>query len=76
MEMMKRVLREDHPHTLQIMDNLASTWKSLGREIEAWRSMEKCFEGRNQKLGADHPHTIASREKLLQWKVENSVVDS
>ena len=76
LEMMKRVLGEDHPHTLQIMDNLASTWKSLGRDIEAWRLMEKCFEGRNQKLGADHSHTIASREKLLQWKVENSVVDS
>ena len=68
LEMKKSVLGEDHPHTLQTMDNLASNWKSLGRDIEALQLMEKCFELQSQKLSADHPRTIASREKLLQWR--------
>ena len=76
METSKRVLGEEHPETLTCMSNLAHTWKFLGRVTEASQLMEKCFELQIQKLGANHPYTINSRETLLQWKAVGSVVDS
>ena len=67
METTKRVMGEEHPETLICMYNLAHTWKSLGRVTEASQLMEKCLELRTQKLGPDHPFTIASQEALLRW---------
>ena len=76
METRKRVLGKEHPDTLTGINNLAYTWKSLGRDVEALQLMEQCFELRTQKLGADHPDTIGSRKTLLKWKVVNPVVKS
>ena len=43
-EIMKRVLGLEHPDTLTSMSNLASTWKSQGREQQALDMMTECVE--------------------------------
>ena len=60
------------------MSNLAQIWVPLRRYIEALQLTEKCLELQNQKLGADHPDTINSWEKvrLLQLMVALSAMES
>ncbi len=76
METRERVLGAELPDTLTSMNNLASSLKCLGRDIEALRLTKKCFELRNQRLGADNPDTISSREILVEWKTATIAVHS
>jgi hypothetical protein len=68
-ETRKKKLGADHPDTLTSMNNLAFTWKSQGRNIEAFRLMSECYRLRKQKIGADHPNTISSFETLKKWEM-------
>jgi hypothetical protein len=64
----KRVLRQEHPDTLTTMNNLAWTWKSQGRDIEAVGLMSECHRLLKQKLGVDHSNITSSFETLKEWE--------
>jgi hypothetical protein len=70
------VLGEEHPDTLTTINNLAWTWKSQGRDIEAIGLMSECQRLLKQKLGVDHPNTTSSFETLKEWETASSDVDS
>jgi Tetratricopeptide repeat len=76
METRKRVLGEEHPFTLTSMNNLAFTWKSQRRDIEALELMKACLLLRKQKLGADHPNTTSSLKALSEWETATLTVGS
>jgi hypothetical protein len=60
METHTRVLGIEHLYTLISMDNLASTWKGQGRDLEALSLMKECVQLRQRILGFNHPHTLSS----------------
>jgi hypothetical protein len=64
------VLGTEHHSTLTSMNNLAFTWKELGRDAEAIKLMEKCVLLRRLVLGVDHPDTLSSSEVLIGWQTE------
>ena len=53
----KRVLGEDHPHTLASLNNLAVLFKSMGEYDRALPIYEDCLAKRKRVLGEDHPDT-------------------
>ncbi|KAB8237936.1 uncharacterized protein BDW43DRAFT_296928 [Aspergillus alliaceus] len=55
LELRKQVLGPEHPDTLTSMNNLAYTWKLLGKVKDALALMKKCIELRRNFLGPDHP---------------------
>jgi serine/threonine protein kinase len=54
----------DHPDTWQSMNNLASTYNSLGRRAEALKLSEETLARRRAALGPDHPDTLTSMNNL------------
>ncbi|KAK2054987.1 hypothetical protein LY76DRAFT_663205, partial [Colletotrichum caudatum] len=67
-EIRKRVvLGDEHPSTLTSMANLAHTWKSQGRYVDAIRLMRDCFALQQRFLGVDHPDTRSSHSTLTEW---------
>ena len=60
MDVTRRVLGEEHPHTLTIMDNLAKTYHKQGRWKEAEELALQVLEKRNKVLGDTHPDTLAT----------------
>ena len=70
METHTRVLGIEHPYTLISMDNLASTWKGQGRDLEALNLMKECVQLRQRILGFNHPHTLSSSMTLAEWETE------
>ncbi|RYP70578.1 hypothetical protein DL771_005397 [Monosporascus sp. 5C6A] len=64
METSKRKLGADHPSTLTIMANLASTYRNQGRWEEAEKLEVQVMEMSRTKLGADHPDTLTSMNNL------------
>jgi hypothetical protein len=74
MERSSRVLGAEHPDTLTSMNNLTWTWKSQGRDIDAFGLMSECYLLRKQKLGADHPNTISSLKAMKEWERASSKV--
>src|SRR4029453_4941780 len=70
LELLKRTLGPNHPHTLVAMNNLASTYEFLGRHAETLKLREETLQLRTAKLGADHPDTILSMANLAFSMVE------
>jgi hypothetical protein len=68
LEARKRVLGEEHPHTLTSMNNLAFTWRGQGHKEQAINLMSECVRLRTQVLGADHSFTLSSIGALNSWK--------
>jgi hypothetical protein len=60
-------IKWSHPDTLASMVNLAYTWKSQGRDEEAFALMNQAERGLNEVLGSDHPYTVASLQTLKEW---------
>ena len=56
------------PETLDSMHNLAFTWKSQSRNVEAISLTKDCFKLRNRVLGPKHPDTKTSLEVLHRWE--------
>ena len=54
-EMRKRVLGQEHPDTLTIIDDLASTYRDQGRWKEAEELEVKVMETSLRVLGQEHP---------------------
>ena len=71
LEARKIRLGEDHLDTLMSMNNLAVTWRSLGRRKDAVDLMQTCAELRALSLGENHPYTKSSLEALEEWRVED-----
>jgi Tetratricopeptide repeat len=69
MKTRKRVLGQEHPDTLTSMCNLTFTWKSQGRDVEAFELLNECSLLQKQKLGVDHPDTSTSVILLDRWKI-------
>ena len=53
METMKRVLGEEHPHSLTSMGNLALTYRKQGRSKEAEELEVRVMETRKRVLGEE-----------------------
>jgi hypothetical protein len=70
MEIMKRVLSDEHPDTLTSMHNLAFMLQSQACDEEALALMERCFQLREQVLGKQHPDTQLSLDILSSWRAE------
>lgn len=65
----KRVLGEEHPSTLSIMGNLASTYWKQGRWTEAEELDKQVMETSKRVLGEEHPSTLITMANLaLTWK--------
>jgi hypothetical protein len=65
----KKKLGADHPDTLTIMANLASTYRNQGRWDAAEELEVQVMETSKNKLGADHPATLTSMNNLaFTWK--------
>ena len=64
METTKRVLGEEHPHSLTSLDNLVSTYGNQGQ----WKAAEELqvlvMEKRRRVLGEEHPDSLRSVANL------------
>jgi hypothetical protein len=68
MQIMKRVLGDEHPSTLTSMGNLAHTLESQSRHKEALALIGLCFQSRQKVLGEQHPDTQSSQRALNSWR--------
>jgi Tetratricopeptide repeat len=66
MELSKRLLGAEHPHTLTSMTNLAATYGEQGRWNEAEKLQVDVMELRKRLLGSEHPHTLISMNNLAE----------
>jgi hypothetical protein len=64
LEVMTRVLGEEHPHTLRLMNNLAATLGGQEDYAGARRLEEHVLEVRTRVQGEEHPDTLASMLSL------------
>jgi tetratricopeptide (TPR) repeat protein len=64
MEIMKRVLSDEHPQTLSSMANLASTYRNQGRWKEAEELEMRVIEIMKRVLSDEHPDTLISINNL------------
>ncbi|KAJ7854236.1 hypothetical protein B0H13DRAFT_2579129 [Mycena leptocephala] len=64
LEQRKQVLGDDHPDTLWVMGNLASTYTKLGQFHQAVQLEVVVLEKRKQVLGDDHPDTLQAMGNL------------
>jgi tetratricopeptide (TPR) repeat protein len=63
-EMSKTLLGEEHPETLNSMDNLATTYSSQGRWKEGEELGVQVMEIRRKLLGKEHPRTLVTIANL------------
>ena len=59
-------LGDDHPDTLESMNDLAILYKEQARYDEAEPLLIQALEGRRIKLGDTHPHTLESISNLIE----------
>jgi hypothetical protein len=74
-ETRKKKLGADHQDTLNSMNNLACTLKSLSREVEAVNLMMECVQLCEQTFRGNHPNLLSSLGMLAQWEVEEAVAN-
>jgi tetratricopeptide (TPR) repeat protein len=67
---MERVLGTDRSDTLAMRNNLAETYRAVGRITEAITLDEQTLADRERVLGADHPDTLISRNNLAAAYVD------
>ena len=73
----RRVLGDDHPHTLASMGNLAGTYGKQGRWKDAEALEVVVMEKRKRLLGVDHPDTLMAMGNLastyhIQGRLDNA----
>lgn len=61
---LERMLGRDHPHTLDMRENLAAAYQSAGQSLVASAMFEMALDARKRVLGPDHPDTTRSRQHL------------
>ena len=66
MDMRKKLLGPEHPHTLLSMGSLASTYRNQGRWNEAEQLELQVMDIRKKLLDAEHPDILKSMEILTR----------
>ncbi len=66
LKLRRRVLGEDHPHTLNSANNLAVNLRELGQYEAARRLDEDTLARRRRALGQEHPYTLKSANNLAR----------
>ena len=64
LDLRQRTLGEEHPETLDTMNELAQLLQDHGRREEAGRLRRQVLEIRRRRLGEDHPDTLRAMFKL------------
>jgi tetratricopeptide (TPR) repeat protein len=64
LEVQRRVLGAEHPHTLHTTGSLASTLYAQGAYEEAAQMQRGLLEVQRRVLGAEHPRTLATKCNL------------
>ena len=64
MDMRKKLLGAEHPHTLISMANIVVTYKNQGKWIEAEQLEVQVMDMRKKLLGAEHPDTLSSMANI------------
>ena len=64
MDMRKKLLGAEHPHTLTSMGNLAATYRNQGKWNEAEQLDVQMMNMRKNLLGAEHPDTLSGMADL------------
>ena len=62
----RRLLGEEHPDTLIIMNNLGAFYSNQRRFAEAEPLFDKVLEARKRILGPDHQYTLNTMTNLAQ----------
>ncbi|MCH7995301.1 MAG: tetratricopeptide repeat protein, partial [Planctomycetes bacterium] len=66
----RRVLGDDHPDTLNSINNMGTLLQAQGRLAEAEPYYRESLEGQRRVLGDDHPNTLASISNMAKLLVE------
>ena len=61
----KKLFGEEHPKTLDAMNNLAWTLTTIGRDAEALTLLEVALPAYKRILGADHPDTFGCADTMI-----------
>ena len=64
LDVRSRTLGEEHPDTISMMGDLASTYGSLGKYSDAEKLQLQVLDMRNRLLGEEHPNTITAINNL------------
>ncbi|KAH8804021.1 hypothetical protein DL96DRAFT_1686779 [Flagelloscypha sp. PMI_526] len=72
-ELRKRILGPEHPHTLTSLHVLALTYFDLDQHPEALDLMQQVLELRKKVLSAEHPHTLLSQQWLDHFRTQSSI---
>jgi serine/threonine protein kinase/Tfp pilus assembly protein PilF len=64
LELRRNALGDEHPETLDSLDNLGVVLQRQGKSAEALRYHEEALEKRRRTLGEDHPSTLTSISNL------------
>jgi tetratricopeptide (TPR) repeat protein len=64
MDLRLRLLGENHPDTIDAIDDLAWLYRNEGKYAQAEPLASKVLESRRRLLGEEHPDTIVSMSKL------------
>jgi tetratricopeptide (TPR) repeat protein len=71
----RRVLGDDHPDTLESMNNLATTRRSLGDLQGVPELLEQVLDASRRLLGPEHPDTLESMNKLGETRHDLGELD-
>ena len=66
---MKSVLGENHPDTIKVVSNLAGTYVSLEKYLDADVLYNQCLEKMKSVLGESHPDTIRALFLLQMYMI-------
>lgn len=71
LELRRRNLGDDHPHTLYSKNNLATLYAAQGRSAESEALARETYEARFRKLGEQHSETQVTLRLLCTALIEN-----
>ncbi|WP_254921402.1 tetratricopeptide repeat protein, partial [Nodularia sp. NIES-3585] len=72
LELLKRLLGDNHPSVATSLNNLALLYESQGRYDQAEPLYLQALELFKRLLGDNHPHTITVRENWEACRQQNS----
>ncbi|KAK6706715.1 hypothetical protein SNK05_010594 [Fusarium graminearum] len=75
LEKRQRILGDEHPDTIRVMNNLAITLGNQGKLDEAASMMKEVLEKRQRILGDKHPDTISAMSNLANTLGDQGKLD-
>ena len=64
LDVRRRLMGPEHPHTLTTMSNLATSLRDQGKHAEAEQMFRELLDVRGRVLGPEHPDTLATVSNL------------